>query len=494
MFRDYLRKNIINVFVFSLFLAAAISVYFSILNDAFIGDDYSLINLSSRAIFPDLSPLFQINNVSMRPLAFSLLWLQNLIFGIEPLPSHIFSVLIHAGNAFLLFWFLYNLRVSKVTAYMAALLFLLTPIAPEAVTWSTVRFDTLVLFFMLLTLGLYAKFLIKGKVSSYLGAVAATAAAIFSKETAITLLVYIPVMDLLLGNLLSDTAGSYRAKSLVSRINEITIRFLPFGAVVGIYCIIRYFAIGKFISGYPDVPFIGKPTIHATAMSAWTMIAPLNDGVFSKTFIFLVGVFFTSIVLASLVVIIIRWRGSSELLRRVWLFFVFFSIFSLMPGFYRIFMLGAPHNLRDSRYLYISMMGFIVFTVIGIFEFGWKNRIWHAVEITLIVLVIPVSIVGLIGNNTAWEYSARISEMIPRETRRLLPDPAPRSKLYFTGVPEWKGAYLYVNGLRPAVLWEFDRNDLEVFKIDYGQEIPYGENIYLFSYDEENQVLSLNDR
>ncbi|MBK5225622.1 MAG: glycosyltransferase family 39 protein [Thermoleophilia bacterium] len=489
-----LKRHKINILVYAAFFVVAFVAYYSILNNTFIGDDFDLIDKVNRADFPNLWPLFIVNKVSMRPLVFFILWIQSSFFGNEAsIPSHILSVGLHAGCACLLFWLLGKIKVSTTTALLAALMFLLTPVAPEAITWSVVRFDVTVLLFMLLAIGFYAEYLKQRAARFYYGALAASTAAIFSKETAVTLLVLIPALDLLMGNDLVKNQIGLDENDWEKRLKGAAVRLLPFFIPFTIYFSIRYIAIGKVFGSYQNVSFIGIPIPASTAHSFWTLLAPLNNLIFSKTEILSFGGLFLVMTVASLLTVLFRWRHNSPCTRHSWIFLVFFFLISYTPIFSPIFIMGLNNGLRESRYLYIPMMGFISVIIVGLLEFGWKNIFWRMPIVGLLVVSLPISFFCLNQNNRAWERTALISYFLPRETQRLLPDPPPGSKLYFVGVPEWSGAYLYTNGFPVAIRWTYGRPDLFVTNptLKPGEEIPREPDVFLFAFDEEKEQLTM---
>ncbi|MHB1361933.1 MAG: hypothetical protein ACYCW5_04960 [Thermoleophilia bacterium] len=478
--------------VYAVLFAGAIAAYYSILNNTYIGDDYSLTGKTELASFPDFRPLFTINKVSMRPLAFLVLWLQDRIFGIEALvPSHLLTVGIHAAVACLLFSLLLGMKAHRITALLVAVLFLLTPVAPEAVTWSVVRFDAMVIFFMLLTLLLYINYLKRRDSRIYIGALFASTAAIFSKESAILLLVLIPALDLLFKDSLTSAGAVPNETGLISSIKGTARRLFPFLVPITIFFNIRYFTIGKVFGSYPNVPTIGAPNLQATMHSFATLLSPLNNAIFGARAIQTSAMISLSLLVTSLFVVVIRWGRCRGTARRIWLFFVFFFLVSIAPVFSAFFMMGLNHSLEESRYLYIPMMSLTAVTVIGLLEFGWDRPVWRVPVIAALAICVPLSFYCLNENNKAWERAALISYDIPRQTQNILPDPPSGSRLYFAGVPEWSGAYIYVNGLNYAVQWQYGRSDFSVTKLKPGIEIPSsGDNIFLFTYDEESGHLS----
>lgn len=90
-----------------------------------------------------------------------LTWLSHMadvsMFGIHPAGHHVTSVLLHAFNAGLLFWLLYQWVGHPIAAGIGALAFALHPLRVESVAWVSERKDVLSLCFGLFTLLAYTR-------------------------------------------------------------------------------------------------------------------------------------------------------------------------------------------------------------------------------------------------------------------------------------------------------------------------------------------------
>lgn len=145
-------------FLFSLSFAS----YWSIINNSFVSDDYSLISTASNVSLLDPRPLFTcMAPWFVRPVFMLTWWIQIQLFGTAPTPGHVINIMLHAGNASLLFLLLKRLRASTIAAVMAASLFVVSPLGPEAVTFVAGRSDLIPLFFILSSMIFYSVILKK---------------------------------------------------------------------------------------------------------------------------------------------------------------------------------------------------------------------------------------------------------------------------------------------------------------------------------------------
>jgi protein O-mannosyl-transferase len=141
-------------FIFALVLAAvAILVYRPAWNGGFLWDDDDYITNNELLTAPDgLRRIwFSLDSPSQYfPLVYTTFRIEHAIWGLNPTGYHWGNLLLHIGNALLVWAVLARLNVPG--AWLAGAIFALHPVQVESVAWITERKNVLMGFFFLLTL------------------------------------------------------------------------------------------------------------------------------------------------------------------------------------------------------------------------------------------------------------------------------------------------------------------------------------------------------
>ncbi len=121
------------------------------------------------------------------PLTYTTYWVEYRLWGFNPFGYHVVNVAIHIANALLL-WLVLR-RLSIPGAWFASAVFALHPVQVESVAWITERKNVLMLFFSLLSVLCWMKFIfgsnsIRRAVLFYAVSLLLFALALFSKTTA----------------------------------------------------------------------------------------------------------------------------------------------------------------------------------------------------------------------------------------------------------------------------------------------------------------------
>jgi len=119
------------------------------------------------------------------PLVFTTFWVEQQLWGLNPLGYHVVNVSFHTINAVLVWWLLRRLNIPG--AWTIAAVFAVHPVHVESVAWITERKNLLSGLFYLLALGCYLRFEEGRRWSWYGSALGLLILALLSKTVAATL-------------------------------------------------------------------------------------------------------------------------------------------------------------------------------------------------------------------------------------------------------------------------------------------------------------------
>jgi len=164
----------------------------------FLGNDFSYLDQAQTIPFfqhPWLA-LHQGTSYYFRPVP-ALLWsILYSLFGLHPLPYHLFSISLHLLVTALLVLWVYQLAEDPLAAGVAGLLFAVLPSHPEAVIWNSANTDLLGTVFCLAAIIAYHRFSQRQNWWWFGLALLSSALAMLSKGFAFFLPLLIPLFDL----------------------------------------------------------------------------------------------------------------------------------------------------------------------------------------------------------------------------------------------------------------------------------------------------------
>ena len=186
-------------------------------------DDNAIILDSSHAI-SSVSNIFQVFSRNVlpafgtfyRPMSVIPYILDAQVGGTNPFMYHLTNIIFHLIASCLLFVFLIKLKYKEVLVFIFALLFTVHPALTSAVAWIPGGVDPLLTIFILLDLFFFLKYLETRNWLNYCLIIIFFALALFTKETALILLIMFPLYYYLI----------YKGKSVLSILEKV---YLPAG-------------------------------------------------------------------------------------------------------------------------------------------------------------------------------------------------------------------------------------------------------------------------
>ena len=369
--------------------AIAAVVYLNTLSNGFVWDDNILI-LKNRwitgirylpQIFSSSLWSFQENPAASnyyRPMLFVIYMVEHYIFGLKPWGWHLANIIFHSINSVLVFLIASNLlrqdagmpasqnnaasrRNGNLTPaphpalfpFIASVLFALHTVNTETVAWAACMAELLYTFFFLLSFYLYMS-ADSGKGQTRITYLVLSVASFFmatlSKETAVPLLMILPVYD-------------YTKRRLeYPRLK----RYIPYLAAAGLYIILRLNAMEGLVEREPFLPdYFAQlinvfPVFTAQLFKLFLPVGLSPFNVYNRLSSVLdIKLFLSLIVTAGFFVFI--WRLQRHL--RSVLIPCFFITVPLLPTFYLLFYNPDTSGISilSERYLYLPAVGFAIY-------------------------------------------------------------------------------------------------------------------------------------
>ncbi|HOY31754.1 MAG TPA: tetratricopeptide repeat protein [Bacteroidales bacterium] len=188
-------------------------------DDVYLFNNSDLKNFSFDAV-KSLFTSFYLGHY--HPLTMLTYFFEYHLFGLKPFPFHLFNVLLHLANVWLVYRLTQKLSGKRFTSVFVAAMFALHPMHVESVAWISERKDVLYTLFYLAALLVYLRYINNGfKFRTYLFCLLLFIFSLLSKSVALTLPVLMIAIDL------------YKGRKLNRRMILEKLPFLAFSALAG---------------------------------------------------------------------------------------------------------------------------------------------------------------------------------------------------------------------------------------------------------------------
>jgi len=446
------------VIIFLLLITVNIGFYALNINDFFVSDDFDWVHLtrySEKSLLSYFGANYygQINQGgSYRPIINLSFWLDNEIWGLNPIGYHLTNIIFYIATAWLIFLLVLllfkNQKNKKWIAFLSALFFSLMPNHAEVAIWISGRCDAIATFFYLLSFYLFLLFKNKKKFLYFYLSLAIFIFSLLSKEIAITL----PAVILLYELFILYQNKQIKFKNLIKSI------FYPiiYGILVVLFFIVRYLSTGLFIGYYGENNFsfsfsrIYLMFLNLISDSLFFLTARLKFVNFfeHKELLFLGTVLF---IIFLLIKIILKYR--QELI-----FWFLFYFISMIPVINLIFGVLTDDGERFNYFPSVAVV--IILAVLLIYV---KEKIGKYLFYVLLSFLLVYFGYFTIQKSLIWNKASQISKKIVYDLPKVINinSQNPEGVIVFSIPDNYCGAHLFRNGFYQAVRLFYPTYDLD---------------------------------
>ncbi|MDD3876341.1 MAG: tetratricopeptide repeat protein [Bacteroidales bacterium] len=337
-------------------------------DDFYILENHYIRNFSLQGIRAIFTNFYSAN---YHPLTTLTYLIEYKIFGLNPQPYHLFNLVLHLANTWLVFVFIKNLNSNTLPAIIVSAFFALHPMHVESVAWVSERKDVLYAFFFLLALICYLKYLEnKEEKGLYLLFTFSFIAALLSKSAAVTLPIVFILIDF------------YKRRKFSNQMLFEKIPHFSLSLIFGILAIYAQQADSALSNVFSDFTVFERLLIHTYALSFYLiqLVLPLKLSAihFYPISGHLPWTYFASPILLIVLVFVIFLIKNQ---RRELLFSVSFFLITISVMFQFI---PVGNAVVAERYTYIPYIGLLYFAAIQ-FQ-GIKTKAVRNVAFTVLII------------------------------------------------------------------------------------------------------------
>jgi protein O-mannosyl-transferase len=406
--------------VFAFFALIALVLFYPILHNTFLSDDYDSlyrIAVERRILFREY----------FRPMIDISFYLNYLLSGLRPGSYYVFNLTVHVINVYLIFRLslrmkLFDPREQEQFAFLSGMLFLIYPFHNEAVAWLSGRLSSMACLFALITLVLVTqdKLPRQGRL---------LAAICF-------LLGLLCYESILLLPLVAEALQWHRGKA----VNKIIRSLGLWTGVVAFYLLCRYFFSGVIFGDYGGRLVSLHPSAHGLSKYVKVLGRLLLPGTeHSGLLVVLVSVI--GLLLLVLHLLASRIGGLKQLRSTGYAKLVLALVLSLLiPMAFGV----STRTSEGDRLLYFPscfLCMLLAFMVLYLFRHPWPRRL-------ALLLVSGYFVFFLETNNRRWIEASRASEEILRTVKQ-----SEARQICLINLPdELEGAFVFRNGFYKSLV------------------------------------------
>ncbi len=438
-------------------------LFLPVLKHWFFADDFHWLSMSIRGIESPQEILTHRFFNYHRPVVTLSFVTEHLLYGLSAPGHYLMQIILHMINTALLFQILYIVFKHRIIAFLAALMFLVSPAGIEAVLWISGRTDLLsttlvltALFFLLKPSGHLIR-------NHWIGNTAFLFA-IFTKEAAIML----PAVLFLYPGTHSAHQSARTVKRIFKKIWEFRATILI--AMAGLlYHGLLQWKTGPHISGYSDQLISLSWLGNIVDGAAFTVMAPFEK-IFSMGLPgWVVCTIFTVLALALI-------KQKDFLPAKGWLLTIILMVpAALIPFDF----LPEPH-LTFRRFFYLPGLGAAFFWgALMAFSISRKHRLLTTIVFSFVGVTLIMSVMGTGRQIQKWEGLTHSRLQAMQQVQKTL-NPIPKDEKILILLPDksvWPEMFILFSG-RPvqseyiSKKLSLDLKDTRVFTFQQGALYP----------------------
>jgi len=444
-FQSFIQSPKREFVIAGIFIVAGLLLFAPSVSIAFLSDDYyALIVFQQKG----LKLFYNLHDRTFIPFTLFLMGVIHQIFGASAAAFRIFSIILHALNAYLIYRLLMRIFMIKgihskqifLTAFLGGMFFLAFPFHAEPIVWIAATAYPLCVLLCLAAVHCYISYRTIGKNFLLIISVIAFFLALLSKEFAVVLPLIIAMFELFLfrGNI------EYKI-----RFRKMSFSIILFIGVLLLYLLFRRLAAGEWIGLYGSVVHTQiNAEILAKTLAAyfanfvllfryWQLVP--GSFINNHTSLLLIGG--AVITITGLIILLIRSRNtakhSSLYLLLMSAFIALVPVLNLETGFLT--------QIQSERYGYFSAVFFCP-AIAVLLTLIFKNKFWRVI---FSVLILGLYILLLQMNIHKFRNAGALADKVLCGAATL---EQTNEHTVLLNVPDtYDGVYVFRNGLAEAL-------------------------------------------